>query len=271
MAHDVRLRTTHAATDYVVNHHGGYIMTLVSHLSLYITPDPDAMARQAAELIIERCAAAVAAHDAFTIALSGGSTPVPLFRLLAGQEYADRIPWNKVSVYWVDERCVHPDHEQSNYRVARDELLHKVDATKFYRMKGEAQPEIAAQAYEELLRRQFGLSAGELPRFDCVLLGTGADGHTASLFPHSTGLEEREKLVIDQYVPSLHSTRLTLTLPVINNARDVIVMASGHAKHPVLAKALNLLEPRLLPIQHIAPAAGRLSWVIDQAAAQPAA
>lgn len=244
-------------------------MTQQKHISLFITSDPDAMARQTAEIIIEECSKAIATRDAFTLALSGGNTPVPLFRLLASPEYADRIPWGKVSFYWVDERCVDPHHEQSNYRVARDELLHKVSATKFYRMKGEYHPEKAAEAYEQLLRTQFELAPGQLPRFDCLLLGAGEDGHTASLFPGSTGLEEREKLVIDQYVPSLHSTRLTLTLPVINNARCVVAMASGSNKYPMLSKALDLLEPSVLPIQHVSPVTGRLTWVIDKAASRP--
>ncbi len=240
------------------------------HISLYVTPGADALARQAAELIIESCEQAITQRGTFCIALSGGSTPVTLFRLLAHPEYAHRMPWSNIRVYWVDERCVGPDHEQSNYGIARNELLHRIAATKFYRMKGEQQPEDAAQGYDALLRKHFALHDTEYPRFDCLLLGVGADGHTASLFPDSDALKETKQLVVAQHVPAHPANRLTLTLPVINNARTIIAMASGRDKHPAVVRALSLLAPHNLPIQQIMPHTGRLVWVVDEAAARGA-
>jgi 6-phosphogluconolactonase len=201
------------------------------------------------------------------VALSGGSTPIPLFRLLAGRDWAERLPWEKIHLYWVDERCVGPEHADSNYGMARRELLSQVPATRYYRMKGEATPESAAQSYENLLREHFRLGPGELPKFDFILLGMGGDGHTGSLFSGSPGLLEKKRLVIDQYVPELKADRLTLTLPVLNNARCCLFLVNGAEKHAVLAKALDLLATPSLPAQMVRPGFGDLIWIVDEQAA----
>ncbi len=241
-------------------------MPTSTQLSLHVAETPAVLARLAADLIIERCKEAIHRRGNFKIALSGGSTPTSLFRLLATPEYEKCLPWEKVLFYWVDERCVDPDHEDSNYRVARDELLHKVAATKFYRMRGELDPTEAAMGYESLLRQHFDLAPGELPRFDCILLGMGADGHTASLFPEEEGINITDRLVIDQHIAKLKSDRLTLTLPVLNNARCCIFMIQGAEKHEVLAKALNILGSPDLPAQKVKPVDGELIWVVDESA-----
>lgn len=241
-------------------------MPTSTQLSLHVAETPDTLARIAAELLIERCKASIAQRGNFKLALSGGTTPQLLFRLLATLEYKNRIPWEKVLFYWVDERCVDPDHPESNYRVARDELLHQVEATKFFRMRGELDPEDAANAYESLLRQHFDLKPGDIPRFDCILLGMGADGHTASLFPEEEGINIADRLVIDQHIRKLKSDRLTLTLPVLNNARCCIFMIQGAEKHAVLAKALDLLASPDLPAQKVKPTNGELIWVVDEAA-----
>jgi len=235
-------------------------------LSLHVVETPEDLATLAANLVIYHCEQAISRRGRFTLALSGGTTPTNLFRLLATPQYRGRIQWEKVLFYWVDERCVDPDHPDSNYRVARDALLHQVEATKFYRMKGELDPTEAAQAYESLLRQHFDLGPGEFPRFDCVLLGMGADGHTASLFPEEEGINIKDRLVVDQRIRKLKSDRLTLTLPVLNNARCCIFMVQGSEKHAALAQALNLLAAPDLPAQKVRPENGELIWIIDEAA-----
>ncbi len=237
-----------------------------THLSLHVTPTPEALAQVTAQLLVDQCTQSIAERGHFTLALSGGSTPRALFHLLASEPYRSTIPWEKVEFYWVDERCVDPDSPESNYRVARDELLHMVSATKFYRIKGELDPAEAAQAYDHLLRQHFELGSGELPRFDCALLGMGEDGHIASLFPGEDGLDITDRLVIDQRVRALKSDRISLTLPVLNNARCCLFMVQGARKHAALSKALDLLATPELPAQRIRPTNGALIWVIDDAA-----
>ncbi len=234
------------------------------HLSVHVHKDPAAMAERAAHCIAEYCEQAIQERGTFTLALSGGATPLPLFRLLAGEDWANRLPWEKIVIYWVDERCVEPSDPSSNYCVAKQELLSHVPITWYYRMKGEDKPEKASADYEALLKEHFRLKEGEFPRFDCVLLGLGANGHVASLFPH--GLEEKKKLVIDQYVHEYHADRISLTLPVLNNARSTIFLVSGADKYEPLSHTLNLLEEPRLPAQFIRPK-GDLIWIVDEAAA----
>lgn len=236
------------------------------HLSVHIHKDPAAMAERAAHIIADLCEEAVAERGVFSLALSGGLTPIPLFRLLSGPDWAERLPWDKFAIYWVDERCVGPEHPDSNYGMARRELLANVPATHFYRMKGEGNPVEAAQSYELMLREHFKTPT-ELPRFDFVLLGMGDDGHTGSIFPGSPALVEKKRLVIDQYVPERKADRLTLTLPVLNNARCCMFMITGKEKHHVLRKALDLLEKPTLPAQMVRPTFGDLIWVVDEDAA----
>ncbi len=239
---------------------------ITTHLSLYVTADVDAMAAEAAALIEQQSKEAIAERGIFTLAISGGKTPLPLFRLLASPAWTKRIDWSKTAVYWVDERCVSIESDESNYRAARSELLSKVDTTRIYRMKGEAHPEEAAKIYEDLLIEHFSLAPGELPRFDCVILGVGEDGHTASLYPGDPALAEKKLLVMDAYIPKLKKSRLTLTLPVLNNAACCIFLASGKEKHHVLSTALNLLEAPVLPAQMVRPHHGKLCWIIDSTA-----
>lgn len=228
------------------------------HLSLHIHKDPDAMAERAAHIIAEACDEAISERGEFKIAISGGKTPVPLFRLLSRKDWVNALPWDKISVFWADERCVSPDHPLSNYGVARRELLNYVPCTKFFRMRGDQDPVEAALQYEELLRKEFHLKGSEVPRFDMILLGMGEDGHTASLFPRSPALAVQNRLVIDQYVPVQKIDRLTMTLPVFNNSRCCMFMVTGKDKHAVLSRALDLLDKPELPAQLVHPAVGDL-------------
>lgn len=243
-------------------------MSKITQLSVYVKEDPVNVAAQAAEIIEDLCREAVEKRGAFNLAISGGSTPIPLFRLLAAPEWRNRFPWEKINLYWVDERCVPPENSESNYGVARKELLSFIPATKFYRIKGELKPLEAAQNYEELLVKNFDLKTGELPCFDCMVLGMGADGHVASLFPDIADYIDTNYKVIDIYVPKLRSSRVTLTLPVINNSRACIFLVSGREKHQVLSRALNLLTSPDLPAQRVRPTNGELIWILDEAAAQ---
>lgn len=237
------------------------------HLTVHIHKDPAAMAERVAHILAAACEEAVAERGSFRIALSGGQTPIPLFRLLAARDWADRLPWDKISIFWVDERCVSPDHPDSNYGLARRELLGHVPATHFFRMRGDEAPEMAADKYERQIRAEFNLGPQELPRFDFVLLGMGADGHTGSIFPKSPALAAKKRLVIDQYVPERKENRITLTLPVINNARCCMFLVTGREKHATLSQALNLLAEPTLPAQMVRPGFGDLIWVVDEAAA----
>lgn len=238
------------------------------HLTVHIHKDPAAMAERAAHILAAACEEAIAERGVFRIAFSGGNTPIPLFRLLAGKDWSDRLPWEKMAIFWVDERCVGPDHPDSNYGLVRRELLNHVPATHFYRMRGDAEPVQAAAKYEEQIRNEFALGPAELPRFDFILLGMGEDGHTGSIFSKSPALAEKKRLVIDQYVPERKGDRITLTLPVINNARCCMFLVTGEEKHHVLSQALNLLADPTLPAQMVRPSFGDLIWVVDEAAAK---
>ncbi len=237
------------------------------HLALHIHKDPAAIAERVAHYIAQLCEEAIAERGVFTIALSGGNTPLPLYRLLAASDWADRIPWEKIVIYWGDELCVHPDDPNSNYGQAREELLQHVPVTRYYRMKGEVDPIKAAHDYENMLKKHFQLNDGEFPRFDLILLGLGEDGHTASLYKDEYAIQEKNHIVIDQYVRSLKTNKLTLTLPVLNNARCCLFMVTGKAKHHALTRTLNLLEKPELPAQMIRPPRGELLWIVDEAAA----
>ena len=236
------------------------------HLSLHIHREIAAMAERAAHTIAAQCEEAIAERGIFTIALSGGTTPIPLYRLLSGADWADRLPWDKIAIYWVDERCVGPDSPESNYGMVRRELLSHVPATHYYRFKGENNPVEAAQQYEAMIREHFKTPT-ELPRFDFMLLGMGDDGHTGSIFPQSPALFEQKRLVIDQYVPERRADRLTLTLPLINNARCCMFLVTGKEKHSVLKNALDLLGTPTLPAQMVRPSFGDLIWIVDEDAA----
>jgi 6-phosphogluconolactonase len=234
--------------------------------------DSNALAQAAAELIIHQAAAARAARGRFDIALSGGSTPRKTFELLADKEHSLRINWMATNVFWGDERCVPPDHPESNYRMARQVLLDHVPlpAEQIYRMQGELTPATAADHYEQILQSHFADGSGSSNQaiLDLVLLGLGEDGHTASLFPGTAALQEKDRLVVANYVPQMDKWRLTLTYPCINAARNVAFLVSGAAKAGILQQVIGGRgSPKLLPSQLVAPAHGKLIWLVDEAAA----
>ena len=238
---------------------------------IHVSPDPAALAREAAGRFVALAGAAVAGRGRFVVALSGGSTPKALLGLLAGTPYRDEIDWGRVHVAWGDERCVPPDDEQSNYRMAREALLERVPISpgQIHRMPAELpDPRAAADAYEATLRRFFALSPGGWPRFDLIHLGMGTEGHTASLFPGSPVLGERERLVAAPFVEQLGAHRITLTPPAINAAREVQFLVAGAEKAAIVRRVLREpRDPSELPAQVVAPTEGRLVWLLDAAAA----
>jgi 6-phosphogluconolactonase len=235
-----------------------------------IVENPQALARAAADEFLRRAVAAVRRNGKFSVALSGGSTPKALYSLLATDPVLTRdLPWDKTHVFWGDERPVPPDHADSNFRMAHEALLSKVPlpAANVHRIKSEFAAEQAVADYERTLGKCFGLRDSERPRFDLVLLGLGPEGHTASLFPGTRALHEEKRLAAANWVGKLDSERITLTVPVFNNAACVIFLVSGNEKAVVLKSVLEgRHEPEQLPAQLIRPRNGELIWIVDTAA-----
>ena len=238
--------------------------------SVEIFPAPMELSEAAATLFTARAAEAVSARGRFTAALSGGKTPVALYRLLAKAPFASQIPWARVHLFWGDERCVPPDHADSNYRMTRESLLDHVPIppANVLRMPGEMDPVEAAARYEERLREFFASHGDGFPVFDFILLGLGEDGHTASLFPGTRAIRESARWVLGHYVDAQKGWRITLTPPVINAARTVVFIAAGAGKAAVLKEILEgPLRPDTLPAQIVRPADGNLLWMLDREAA----
>lgn len=235
-----------------------------------ICPDAAELNWKAAERFIQRGNEAAARSGCFTVALSGGSTPKALYSLLATPAFADRIPWPKVHLFWGDERCVPPDHPDSNYRMVRESLLSKISiaSENVHRMAGEKEPKLAAVEYENELKIFFQSSEGEPPRFDLILLGLGEDGHMASLFPGSEALKETKRLVAANFVENMNAYRLTLTLPVLNHAANVFFLVAGKSKAAIVQKLFELGSGiENLPAARVRPVQGSLSWFITRDAA----
>ncbi len=246
----------------------------MSH-DLTVLSGATALAEAAAERFVVAAGDAIRAHGRFVVALSGGSTPRAAFERLATAPMIARVDWAHVHVVWGDERCVPPDDAASNYRMAHDALLRHVPvpATNVHRIPGDVDPAAAAAAYEATLRELLATPSGPpraTPnrRIDLVLLGLGADGHTASLFLSSAGIDERVRWAIPSRADVVPQRRITLTVPVINAAAEVLFLVSGTAKADVLRRVLD--GPRRtaeLPAQAIAPANGQLRWYVDAPAA----
>ncbi len=238
---------------------------------LVVVADPAALAQEAAERFAGAAAEALARAGRFTVALAGGATPKLLYTLLATEPHPARLPWPQAHVFLGDERCVPPDHPESNYRMAHEALLRHlpIPPEQIHRMRGEdPDPERAAAEYEQRLRTTFQPQAGTPPRFDLVLLGMGADGHTASLFPHTEAVREKQRWVVRNHVPKLQADRLTLTAPVINWGATILFLVAGDEKAAALQEVLEgPADPERLPAQLSRRTAGRLVWLVDRAAA----
>ena len=226
---------------------------------------PAEAARAAAETVAAACREAVAARGRFFLAVPGGNTPRGLFAVLAGEPYRSAIDWAAGQVFWTDERCVPPDHRDSNYRLAFELLLARVPIppTHIHRMRGEDPPAAAAAAYEKELVRTFGTPA---PVFDLVLLGMGADGHTASLFPGHPALRETARAVAAASGPDGRD-RITLTLPVLARASRVLFLVTGGNKAEAVAAVLEGKTSGQPPAGLVGPPGHRVRWFLDRDAA----
>jgi len=242
----------------------------VREADVRVYADADELARAARAEIVRRGSDAIKEHGRFTLALCGGSTPRLLYRQLERED----LDWSKVELFFGDERCVPPEHADSNYRMAREAFLDRValPAANVHRIRGELDPDPAAAQYEGELARIFALAPGELPRFDLVLLGLGTDGHTASLFPGTPALEERERLVVANRLGADGSgtdgpDRVTLTYPVLNAASAVLFLVAGEGKASVAADIVGRTEAgRALPAAGVQPVDGCVIWMLDRAA-----
>lgn len=242
---------------------------------IQVLNEPQELSRAAADELVRLAGEAIQARGLFTLALAGGSTPKMLYALLACDTYRSRVPWDKIHFFWGDERHVAPDHKDSNFRMTQENMLSKVSvpAGNVHRVQSEnLDARKAADAYEKELRDFFTarkLLANGMPRFDLVLLGMGPDGHTASLFPGTHAIRERERWVAAPWVDKFQTYRITLTPPVINNAACILFFVSGDEKAETLRAVLEGAEESdRYPSQTIRPTNGTVRWLVDRAAAR---
>jgi 6-phosphogluconolactonase len=231
--------------------------------NLHVLPDAAALAQAAAGHFLTLAAPAIKARGRFDVALAGGSTPKAMNAILAAQPQA--IDWTRVRFFFGDERCVPPDHPDSNFRMTRETLFAPlgIAESQIFRMHGEDEPHAAADAYDALLARELGNAAA----FDAIFLGMGPDGHTASLFPGTIAGIDEGRRVVANFVAKFDTFRLTVTPRVINAARHVTITAGGAEKAASLRAVLDgPRDPDTYPSQLVAPASGELTWFVDAAA-----
>ncbi len=237
--------------------------------NIEVFSDLEALSLRAASIFVSAARKAIATKMRFAAAISGGSTPRKLYTLLGSEAYRNQVDWKHVHLFWADERCVPREDEASNFRTAFEAFLSKVALphSNIHRIKGEEAPDKAARDYEEEIRRVFGESG--TPRFDLIILGAGEEGHTASLFPGSKSLEETVRLAVPVYLGEPKKDRVTLTLPVLNNAAQILFLAAGSSKAAVLSEILGEGEKRKkFPAGLVRPVRGTTTWLIDQEAAE---
>jgi 6-phosphogluconolactonase len=241
--------------------------------NLKVFGDAAELERDAAIRLVAKARASVAGQGTFSVALAGGSTPRRLYSLLAYEKepFRQQLPWGQMHFFWGDERCVSPDHADSNYRMANAAMLSRVPvpAENVHRIQAENRDVVwAAEAYSEELRKVLDGKDAGMPRLDLVLLGMGPDGHTASLFPGSAALQEQRRWVVANWVEKFKSNRVTITAPLLNHAALVIFLVQGAEKAQVLREVLHGdYQPDLYPSQLIRPVDGECLWLVDRAAA----
>lgn len=242
-----------------------------SQPEIIVCTDVNSLYERAATIFVEEAVEAIAARGRFMIALSGGSTPHGVYRLLASADWRDRLKWEKVHVFWGDERFVPHTSPESNYGMAWSTLLSQVaiPLTGIHAVPTDLPTaEDAAIGYEKTIREVFCLPAQEIPQLDLVLLGLGADGHTASLFPHSDTLRHEARWVVADYIETAKTFRITMTPLLLNRARAVLLLAAGNEKAEAVREVLlGEYNPDRLPAQLISPLRGSLRWLLDRAAA----
>jgi 6-phosphogluconolactonase len=239
-----------------------------THRLIRVFDNPEGVAHAAAEKFLDYCQAAISDGGCFSVALAGGNTPRRVYELLASESFRDRIQWSRVHLFFGDERCVRPDHKDSNYGMVFASLISNVaiPPANVHRIIGEGSPHESAAEYERELKAFFGDRLW--PQFDLVMLGLGEDGHTASLFPGSDATKEESKWVVATRNEQTKQDRITLTVPAINHARHVLFLVTGKTKAPRFANVsalVNNSDP--LPAQLIQPQKGTLEWLVDKEAA----
>ncbi len=240
-----------------------------NHGDLRVYSDAGQLARAAAELFVNTATESIEARGRFRVALSGGTTPRRLYKLLATSAFSSRVDWGRVEIFWGDERYVPGNDPDSNYRMTAEALLQHVPvpAANIHRVPTEiSPPAAAASAYEKEIRQSFG-DASSIPQFDLIYLGLGTNGHTASLFPHSPALREQSRLVLADFVGEVNGWRITMSAPLLNRGRTVAFLVEGPEKAEVLRDVLlGPVDAERLPAQLVSPE-GKLLWMVDEAAA----
>jgi len=242
-------------------------VTVPGKLLIHIQKSSEELAHLTVEHIVEILTGAISARGKGSLVLSGGETPRRTYQLLGSEPLKRLVDWNKVHLYFSDERMVPPDHPESNFGMSRHEFIGQIPipAENVHRMKGECEPAIAAREYSDELHLNY---REEIPRFDCVLLGIGEDGHTASLFPGTDAVKERKSIVVALFVPRLNAWRTSLTFPVINNAREVIMLVAGKNKASIVKNIIESPKASLkIPATLVHPRDGILHWMLDSEAA----
>ncbi len=240
-------------------------------IDIQILDDNQSLAQAAAEDWLAQAAEAIEQRGRFLVSLSGGSTPRLLFQILASSPYRDAIDWRKVVVFFGDERCVPADHPDSNFRMASEAFLDSLSLPpeNVHRVRTELGHEAAADDYAQQLGQTIAdIVSDEQRGFDLVMLGLGPDGHIASLFPDTPILDIEDRLASDVYVEKFDSWRISITYPVIDNARAVMLLAAGTAKQEIIDEVFNRPPEQApqYPVERLQPA-GEMTWYLDQAAA----
>jgi 6-phosphogluconolactonase len=226
--------------------------------------DHEAMSLAAAHFFVADCHRVIAKQGKFSVALSGGNTPKRFYEILASNEFSKNIPWKKVFLFWSDERFVSHSSPDSNYNMAKKSLLDKIDIPpkNIFPVPVTGDPGQNARQYEATIRKFF---ANKQPAFDWLLLGTGNDGHTASLFPHTPVLIENRRLIKQVWIADKQSWRITFTFPLINKAKQIIFLVSGKEKSKVVSAVFNKPVKKIYPVQYVS--AEKSLWMLDKAAA----
>ncbi|MFQ5753260.1 MAG: 6-phosphogluconolactonase [bacterium] len=246
--------------------HGTYFKHGNGMLEINTYPSKLDMVTMVGERIIEIINLTIQKQGNCSVALAGGTTPRDAYAYLTEDCHRYRVDWQRVQLFWGDERMVAPEHPDSNYRMVKESLINRINIPdeNVHRMRGEIAPDTAAAEYRQILKKKF---SEQPPPFDLVLLGVGEDGHTASLFPGTSAIEEQVQPVVAVFVPRLKSWRITLTLPVLNAAKNIVFMVSGHAKSKIVQQIINLEQPnKKLPATLIRPENGRVWWMLDSEA-----
>lgn len=240
-------------------------------LNTRIVADREEVALVATRLFIEIASRCIEEKGVFDVAISGGRSPIEFYNKVAGTLMPSGIAWDKIHLFWVDERCVSPDSEYSNYKLAFDSLVSKIPipVNNVHRMAGEVcDYALAVQEYETVIREHFGIMQGEFPVFDLISLGMGADGHIASLFPNSNALFDTQDIVSPVYMMGEKLNRITLTVPVLTAARNLIVIVSGREKAQSVRDIFCSEQDEIrYPVHALWPILDKVHWILDKEAA----